>query len=77
MDRLARSRDALADHIDAAERMGGDSRPPCDDAGLEPVPARATGMPDTCGRTGGVRAMTGKGLPPESLSVACPRVPGS
>ncbi|WP_330232040.1 MerR family transcriptional regulator [Nocardia sp. NBC_00508] len=39
MKRLARSRDALADYIDAAERMGGESYPPFDDADLEPVPA--------------------------------------
>jgi DNA-binding transcriptional MerR regulator len=39
MDRLAQSRDALADYIDAAERMGGESYPPIDDADLEPVPA--------------------------------------
>ncbi|CCH32445.1 MerR family transcriptional regulator [Actinosynnema sp. NPDC047251] len=37
MDRLARSRDALADYIDAAERTGSASHPPCD--GAEPVPA--------------------------------------
>ncbi|MET9509013.1 MerR family transcriptional regulator [Streptomyces flavidovirens] len=36
---LAQSRDALAYYIDAAERMGTDSYPPFDDAGLEPVPA--------------------------------------
>ncbi|MFF3957174.1 MerR family transcriptional regulator [Streptomyces sp. NPDC001890] len=39
MDRLAQSRDALAEYIDAAERMGNESYPPFDDAGLEPVPA--------------------------------------
>ncbi|GAA2534110.1 hypothetical protein GCM10010398_19540 [Streptomyces fimbriatus] len=39
LDRLARSRDALADYIDAAERMGGRTHPPFDDAGPEPVPA--------------------------------------
>ncbi|MEU2252939.1 MerR family transcriptional regulator [Nocardia xishanensis] len=39
MDKLARSRDALADYIDAAERMGGDSYPPFDDAAVERVPA--------------------------------------
>jgi hypothetical protein len=39
MDRLAQSRAALADYIDAAERMGSDSYPPFDDAELEPVPA--------------------------------------
>jgi DNA-binding transcriptional MerR regulator len=39
MDTLARSRDALADYIDAAERMGGESYPPCDDADPETVPA--------------------------------------
>lgn len=38
MDRLAQSRDALADYIDAAERMGSVSYPPFDDAGQEPVP---------------------------------------
>lgn len=39
MDRLAQSRDALADYIDAAERMGSQTRPPFDDAGPEPLPA--------------------------------------
>ncbi|MBF6335821.1 MerR family transcriptional regulator [Nocardia abscessus] len=39
MDRLARSRDALADYIEAAERTGRKSYPPFDGAGLEPVPA--------------------------------------
>ena len=39
MDRLAQSRDALADYIDAAERMGGESYPPFDNADPEPVPA--------------------------------------
>ncbi|MEB8336903.1 MerR family transcriptional regulator [Streptomyces endophyticus] len=38
MDRLAQSRDALAVYIDEAERMGSESYPPFDDAGLEPVP---------------------------------------
>jgi DNA-binding transcriptional MerR regulator len=39
MAMLARSRDALTDYIDAAERMGGESYPPFDDAELEPLPA--------------------------------------
>ncbi|AJC54172.1 MULTISPECIES: MerR family transcriptional regulator [Streptomyces] len=39
MDRLAQSRDALADYIDAAERMGGESYPPFDRAVQEPVPS--------------------------------------
>ncbi|MFH8371576.1 MerR family transcriptional regulator [Streptomyces sp. NPDC018031] len=39
MATLARSRDALADYIDAAERTGGESYPPLDGAGLDPVPA--------------------------------------
>ncbi|MBF6470638.1 MULTISPECIES: MerR family transcriptional regulator [Nocardia] len=39
MDRLARSRDALADYIEAAERTGRKSYPPFGDADLEPVPA--------------------------------------
>lgn len=39
LDRLARSRHALADYIDAAERTGGESYPPFDGAGLEPAPA--------------------------------------
>ncbi|MEU0483635.1 MerR family transcriptional regulator [Streptosporangium sp. NPDC006013] len=39
MDRLAQSRDALADYIDAADRMAGESYPPFTDAGQEPVPA--------------------------------------
>ncbi|MEU4807216.1 MerR family transcriptional regulator [Actinosynnema sp. NPDC023587] len=39
MDRLAQSRDALADYIDAAERTGGESYPPFDGAEPEPVPA--------------------------------------
>jgi DNA-binding transcriptional MerR regulator len=38
MDRLARSRDALADYIDAAERTGSEGYPPFDDADLEPAP---------------------------------------
>jgi DNA-binding transcriptional MerR regulator len=44
---LARSRDALAAYIDAAERTGSESYPPFDDAGVRPVPARAAGMPAT------------------------------
>ncbi|MEV0312346.1 DNA-binding transcriptional MerR regulator [Nonomuraea fuscirosea] len=39
LDRLARSRDALADYIDAADRMAGDDYPPFDHACQEPVPA--------------------------------------
>ncbi|WP_327109973.1 MerR family transcriptional regulator [Nocardia sp. NBC_01730] len=40
MDRLAQSRDALADYIDAAEQTGSESYPPFDDVdNLEPVPA--------------------------------------
>ncbi|MFD9903423.1 MerR family transcriptional regulator [Streptomyces sp. NPDC059063] len=39
MARLARSRDALTDYIDAAARMGGESYPPFDQADEEPVPA--------------------------------------
>lgn len=39
MDRLARSRDVLADYIDAAERMGSDTYPPFDGTDPEPVPA--------------------------------------
>lgn len=39
LDRLARSRHALADYIDAAERTGGESYPSFDGAGLEPAPA--------------------------------------
>lgn len=39
MARLAQSRDALADYIDAAERLGGESYPPFDAAELEPLPA--------------------------------------
>jgi DNA-binding transcriptional MerR regulator len=39
MAALARSRDALADYIDAAERMSSRTYPPFDDAGPEPVPA--------------------------------------
>ncbi|MEU7898618.1 MerR family transcriptional regulator [Nonomuraea sp. NPDC049152] len=39
MHMLAQSRDALADYIDAAERMGGQSYPPFDGADLEPIPA--------------------------------------
>ncbi|MGW3351662.1 MerR family transcriptional regulator [Nonomuraea rubra] len=38
MVRLARSRSALADYIDAAERTGRDTYPPFDHADLEPVP---------------------------------------
>lgn len=36
---LAQSRDALADYIDAAERMSSTSYPPFDDPELEAVPA--------------------------------------
>ncbi|WP_433412555.1 MerR family transcriptional regulator [Microtetraspora malaysiensis] len=39
MDRLAQSRDALADYIDAAERTAGESYPPFDDTDQELVPA--------------------------------------
>jgi hypothetical protein len=39
MSALAQSRIALADYIDAAERMSGDTYPPFDDAGLEIVTA--------------------------------------
>ncbi|MBB5960513.1 DNA-binding transcriptional MerR regulator [Saccharothrix tamanrassetensis] len=39
MDRLAQSRDALADYIDAAERTSSESYPPFDGAEPEPVPA--------------------------------------
>ncbi|TDC09682.1 MerR family transcriptional regulator [Nonomuraea longispora] len=39
MARLAQSRDALADYIDAADRMASESYPPFDDADQEPVPA--------------------------------------
>ncbi|MER5500939.1 MULTISPECIES: MerR family transcriptional regulator [unclassified Streptomyces] len=39
LESLARSRDALADYIDVAERMGGESYPPFDGADPEPVPA--------------------------------------
>ncbi|MFF3815891.1 MerR family transcriptional regulator [Streptomyces bluensis] len=39
IDRLAQSRDALADYIDAAVRMGNVSHPPFDDADLDPVSA--------------------------------------
>ncbi len=37
MTALARSRDALADDIDAAERMSDRACPPFDDAVLEPA----------------------------------------
>ncbi|WP_406265798.1 MerR family transcriptional regulator [Nocardia sp. NBC_00881] len=39
IDRLAQSRDALADYIDAAERRGSESYPPFDDSDLATVPA--------------------------------------
>ncbi|MEV0351990.1 MerR family transcriptional regulator [Nonomuraea sp. NPDC050680] len=39
MDRLAQSRDALADYIDAADRMAGESYSPFDHADQEPMPA--------------------------------------
>jgi DNA-binding transcriptional MerR regulator len=39
MNRLAQSRDALADYIDAAERTGRESYPPFDGADLDSVPA--------------------------------------
>ena len=38
MQRLAQSRDALADYLDAAERMGGEDYPPFDAARMTPVP---------------------------------------
>ncbi|MFG3252563.1 MerR family transcriptional regulator [Streptomyces sp. NPDC048172] len=38
MARLAQSRDALADYIDAADRLGGESYPPFDQADREPAP---------------------------------------
>ncbi|HEY9373346.1 MerR family transcriptional regulator [Streptomyces sp.] len=41
MDRLAQSRDALADYIDAAERTGRETYPPFDGTDLEPVPVSA------------------------------------
>ncbi|MFC0602606.1 MerR family transcriptional regulator [Streptomyces palmae] len=37
--RLTQSRDALADYIDAAERMSSQTYPPFDDADPQPVPA--------------------------------------
>lgn len=39
MTRLAQSRDALADYIDAAERTGRKTYPPFDDAAQHPIPA--------------------------------------
>ncbi|WP_405162902.1 MerR family transcriptional regulator [Nocardia sp. NBC_01499] len=39
LDRLAQSRDALADYIDAAERTGSESYPPFDGADQLPVSA--------------------------------------
>ncbi|MGC0418287.1 MerR family transcriptional regulator [Embleya sp. AB8] len=39
MATLAQSRDALADYIDAAERMGGESYPPFDGAEAEAISA--------------------------------------
>ncbi|MBQ0862803.1 MerR family transcriptional regulator [Streptomyces smyrnaeus] len=39
MNALARSRDALTDYIEAAERTGAESYPPFDGTGLEPVSA--------------------------------------
>ncbi|SCL50691.1 DNA-binding transcriptional regulator, MerR family [Micromonospora citrea] len=39
MARIAQSREALADYIDAAERTGAETYPPFDAANLEPVPA--------------------------------------
>ncbi|MFI6043963.1 MerR family transcriptional regulator [Nocardia sp. NPDC051321] len=39
LDRLAQSRDALADYIDAAERTGGESYPPFENA--DPLPVSA------------------------------------
>ncbi|MFF8716500.1 MerR family transcriptional regulator [Streptomyces sp. NPDC015184] len=38
LESLARSRDALVDYIDVAERMGGENYPPFDGADPEPVP---------------------------------------
>lgn len=37
IDTLARSRDALTDYIDAAERMGRETYPPFDQADLQPA----------------------------------------
>ncbi|MBC2907470.1 MerR family transcriptional regulator [Streptomyces cupreus] len=39
LERLAQSRDALAEYIDAAERMGSESYPPFDGADVVSVPA--------------------------------------
>ncbi|GGW79095.1 MerR family transcriptional regulator [Streptomyces lomondensis] len=39
IQRLARSRDALAGYIEAAQRMGDERYPPFDDAGVEAVSA--------------------------------------
>jgi DNA-binding transcriptional MerR regulator len=44
MAKLAQSRNALADYIDAAEQMGRESYPPFDGADPEPVPAGAAGV---------------------------------
>ncbi|TDD39863.1 MerR family transcriptional regulator [Saccharopolyspora elongata] len=39
MEKLARSRDALVDYIDAAERVAGENYPPFDGSDRQPVPA--------------------------------------
>jgi DNA-binding transcriptional MerR regulator len=44
MAKLAQSRNALADYIDAAERMGKETYPPFDEADQEPVPACTAGV---------------------------------
>lgn len=39
LNKLTRSRDALADYIDAADRTGSESYPPFEQADEQPVPA--------------------------------------
>ncbi|MEV6231223.1 MerR family transcriptional regulator [Saccharopolyspora shandongensis] len=39
MEKLARSREALVDYIDAAEKVAGENYPPFDGSDLQPVPA--------------------------------------
>ncbi|MEV0085878.1 MerR family transcriptional regulator [Saccharopolyspora sp. NPDC050642] len=39
MEKLARSRDALVDYIDAAERVAGENYPPFDGSARHPIPA--------------------------------------
>ncbi|MEV0049008.1 hypothetical protein AB0H34_00740 [Saccharopolyspora shandongensis] len=39
MEKLARSREALVDYIDAAEKVAGENYPPFDGSDLQQIPA--------------------------------------